>query len=74
MRVICLQNMIYSGRRYVAGEAVEIDAKYADALQFMDLIYIEPEATEKPEKAETKADTKPAAKTASKKARKAASK
>lgn len=74
MQVICLQNMIFGGRRYAAGEFVEVDEEYVDALQFAGLIYIEPDATEKSEKAEPKANTKPAAKTAPKKARKAASK
>lgn len=74
MRVLCLQNLIHESRSYKAGEYVDMDEKYVDALQFMDLVYIEPDAAEKPEKVKSKVNTKPAAKTAPKKARKAASK
>lgn len=74
MQVICLQNMIHKGRRYKAGESVEMDAEQADALQFMDLVYIAPQASEKAEKAESQADTKTATKTAHRRGRKAASK
>lgn len=74
MRVICLQNLIHKSRSYKAGEYIDVTEEHAHALQFMDLVYIEPDATEKHEKAESDGDTKPVAKTASKRARKAASK
>ena len=40
MQVIALQNMIHKGRRYKAGEAIEMDAEHADALQLAGLVYI----------------------------------
>lgn len=76
MKIILLKNMIIKGRRYKAGEAVDMDAEHADALQFMDLAYIpESEAVQGAESGEeepAEESPKPAEKTASKSRKKAA--
>lgn len=85
MKIILLDNMIIKGRRYRAGEAVEMDAEHADALQFMDLAYIDPaedvkskntglDASVEAESDEVQADTQTVEKKASKRPRKAAKK
>ena len=74
MQVICLQNMIYGGRRYTAGQSVDISDEYVDALQFAGLVYIEPDIEETLEASQVQSDVRLANKTASKRGRKAVKK
>lgn len=58
MQVIALQNMVHKGRRYKAGEAMQMDREQADALQFAGLVHIQQDVPAKtarkaPESGET---------------------
>lgn len=78
MRVILLRNVTHKGRRYKAGELIEVDDKLARSMTISKLAEITPESPEKAEKAETQASPEAASKTApkaaSKRGRKAAKK